>query len=800
MEIRIINSIWLLCCSYNPSKLQIASHIQKISNGIDAYCKKYENILIMGDFNVDVKEVSLHLFCNQYKLKSLNKNPTCYKNIDNPSCIDLLLTNSAKRFESTCTIEKDLSDFHKLVVTVTNEKHERMPLKVIQYRNYKKFDYAIFNNNLRKQTKNLSFSELDFATIRKIFMEIFEPLKNKYIRANHSKFVTKELSKAIMLRSKLRNQFLKTKTQESKMKYNKQRNLCVSITRKAKRSYYENLDLKDITDSKKFSATVKPLFSNKIKSTEYITLEENGKFISNDKELARIFNEFFVNIVPSLGINTNHSFLINTDNENDPIEKAIAKYKNHPSIISIKKFMENSDSSCSFKHVPKDKITKAIKMLDPKKVIQSKHIPTKLIKSFSSFFSDFIYTNLNKCIKDREYVEDFKKAEVRPLYKTDGRKEKSNYRPVSILSNVSIVYERCLIYDFFKNKFSKHQCRFRKGFNTKNAFLSMVEKMQLARDKKRDLWGILNDLSKAFDCISHDLLIAKLDVHGFNKNALNVIHNYLFRRSQKTKVGSSFSDLLDMLYGVPQGSTLGPLLFNINLCDLLLCEYSSEFSSFADDTTPYNCGKNYDEVISKVEDTIEKLFNWFQCNNFKTNASKCHFSLSPYQPVTIKIKESAIESSNSEKLLGVTIDSKLSFDDHITILCRKTSHKLHALSRVAIYMSFDKKRIFLKTFITSQFNYCPLVWMCHSKGLNNRINNLHERALRIVYQDKKSDFETLFKNDKSVTIHVRNLHYHVTEVYKVKNNISPEIMKEIFHFQENENYTLRSVPILLPET
>ena len=140
MEIRIRNNIWLLCCSYNPSKLQIASHIQEISNGIDAYCKRYENILIMGDFNVDVKEVSLHLFCNQYKLKSLNKDLTCCKNIDNPSCIDLFLTNSAKSFESTCTIETGLSDFHKLVVTVLNEKHERMSPKVIQYRNYRKFD------------------------------------------------------------------------------------------------------------------------------------------------------------------------------------------------------------------------------------------------------------------------------------------------------------------------------------------------------------------------------------------------------------------------------------------------------------------------------------------------------------------------------------------------------------------------------------------------------------------------------------------------------------------------------------
>ena len=97
-------------------------------------------------------------------------------------------------------------------------------------------------------------------------------------------------------------------------------------------------------------------------------------------------------------------------------------------------------------------------------------------------------------------------------------------------------------------------------------------------------------------------------------------------------------------------------------------------------------------------------------------------------------------------------------------------------------MSFDKRRILLKTFITPQFNYCPLVWMCHSTGLNNRINNLHKRALMIVYQDKISDFETLLKNDESVTIHVGNLHYLVSEIYKVKNNIFPEIVREIFHF------------------
>ena len=109
-------------------------------------------------------------------------------------------------------------------------------------------------------------------------------------------------------------------------------------------------------------------------------------------------------------------------------------------------------------------------------------------------------------------------------------------------------------------------------------------------------------------------------IYAFHQNSLKVIHNYLFGRSQKTKLGSSF---VRYIVRCTQGFVLGPLLFNI--CDLFLSEYSFEFTNFADDTTPYECGKNYDKVINKLEDTIEKLFNWFQCKNFKANESTCHF-------------------------------------------------------------------------------------------------------------------------------------------------------------------------------
>ena len=143
------------------------------------------------------------------------------------------------------------------------------------------------------------------------------------------------------------------------------------------------------------------------------------------------------------------------------------------------------------------------------------------------------------------------------------------------------------------------------------------------------------------------------------------------------------------------------------------------------------------------------MLEWLSFNNLKANASKCNLFLSPYQRVPVNNKGSNIESSNCEKLLGVYIDGNFSFEYHINRTYCKASHKLHTLPRIAKNISQDKKRMLFKFSIFSQFNYCPTVWMCQGKGLNNKINNIYETALRIVYQDKKSSFETLSKRDKS---------------------------------------------------
>ena len=170
----------------------------------------------------------------------------------------------------------------------------------------------------------------------------------------------------------------------------------------------------------------------------------------------------------------------------------------------------------------------------------------------------------------------------------------------------------------------------------------------------------------------------------------------------------------------------------------------------------------------------------------KAKADKCHLLVSSDESCTVKIEGFSIKNSTEQKLLGVKFDSNLSFESHITSLCKKASEKLHALARISHYMDFNKRRNLMKPFITSQFSYCPLIWTFHSRNLNNEINRIHERALRLVYQNNLSFYE-LLDLENSVTVHQKNLQVLVTEIYKVKNGIAPEIMEDIFELQ-NPSY------------
>ena len=322
--------------------------------------------------------------------------------------------------------------------------------------------------------------------------------------------------------------------------------------------------------------------------------------------------------------------------------------------------------------------------------------------------------------------------------------------------------------------------------------MRFLEKIKIGLDNKKFAGAILMDLSKAFDCLNHELLIAKLDAYGLGRSALEFIYSYLSARKQHVKVNGSFSNWRETNLGVPQGSVLGPLLFNIYINDMLDLMEDAEICNYADDTTIYVVSDKIDDVVRRLEDGIAAILNWFPNNYMKLNEEKCHVLIfgGIHDDIRMKIGTSVIKETKEQMLLGINIDNKLTFKSHVETLCKKAAQKLHALARIANYMETEQLASLMNAFIVSHFSYCPLVWMFHDRNINKKVNKIQERALRIVYKDNHSDFETLLVNQNSASAHQRSLRLLLSEIYKTKSGNAPSFMKEIF-MEKVPSYGLR---------
>ena len=203
-------------------------------------------------------------------------------------------------------------------------------------------------------------------------------------------------------------------------------------------------------------------------------------------------------------------------------------------------------------------------------------------------------------------------------------------------------------------------------------------------------------------------------------------------------------------------------------------------ASYAEDNTSYVIADGINGVITSLVKASKALFAWFENNLLKSNADKCHLLVGSSDAINLRVSEYDIKNSECEKLLGVKFDNKLTFEKHITDICRKASRKISSLARIAPYMNLSKRRMVMNAFFNLQFNYCPLIWMCHDRTTNRKISRLHERCLRTIYNGKQSSFKMLLEKDSSVSIHDRNIQGLASEMHKVTNGLSPLIVSNIF--------------------
>ena len=291
---------------------------------------------------------------------------------------------------------------------------------------------------------------------------------------------------------------------------------------------------------------------------------------------------------------------------------AIRKYENHPSIIKIKSSVETTQLF-HFNFVRIEDISKIINLVDPTKKTNGA-IPTKIVKLENKQICKHLANCINECIKQNKFPNVLKIADITPIFKKDDPLDNTNYRPISILPTVSKIFERIL--------FNQLQ-RFWKGYTTQYALINLLQKWQKCLDASDGIVGtLLMDLSKAYDCAKHDLIIAKLEAYGVGENSLRIIQNHLSQRQQRVKVGLSLSEWLEIILGVPQGAILGPILFNVFINDLLLFIKETNICNFADDTALYASGKELDTISFKLGIETNTAIQWLIDNEMVANPIK----------------------------------------------------------------------------------------------------------------------------------------------------------------------------------
>ena len=276
---------------------------------------------------------------------------------------------------------------------------------------------------------------------------------------------------------------------------------------------------------------------------------------------------------------------------------------------------------------------KEIKRLKARKVTQITDIPVKVLKENADIFSAYLCDFLNESIKDGKFPVILKNGDITAVFKKDFKGSTENYRPVSILPIFSKILEKIIskqitnfiyyhYYQYCYPLLSKYQRGFRRSFSSHNFLLTMLEKWKSSEDKGKAFGVLLTDFSKAFQCLSHELIIAKLNAYGFRLSVMKLNQSYLAERKQRTKLNQAYSSWEEILLGVPQGSIFGPILFNSFLSDLFYAVQNVGFANYADENTIYDAGGNIDEVKSSLQESSRNLFKCFadkQIKLMKTN-------------------------------------------------------------------------------------------------------------------------------------------------------------------------------------
>ena len=778
LDVYMNNRRIAILCAYKPPSVDNATFSKELSAMLDEALSFSDTVICTGDLNSDIlhpqadkKEGRCLLdVCDVYDLDSIINVPTRISKT-RESCLDVILTNASALIKSSGVLEPGLSD-HKLAYAVLNSKLLLPKADMVMKRSMKQFNQEAFIEDLSKVPFSTAYVFDDPEDVywcwEKLYNQILDDhapiISFKKSKTPGSQFITVDIRKVMRQRDRLKRKFNKSRSPDDWENYRKTRNKVVSMRRRAVKEHFAKLCEETYGNQRKFWTTISPYInSRKNVNTGRIILKDNGKIIKEQNKVAETLNAYFT----GFGANSaNYTSTTDIDLSHIAVDSTLSLRKSNPI-----------------------EVYEVLKGLKPNKATGHDLIPPELVQQSAEALSQPFSTLFNYILDHATVPSQWKLGEISPVHKKDCNLTKSNYRPYQNITDVG---------PYFEDLYHKLVFAYRKGHGCDTALLSLTEQWRKELDNRKIVGLVSMDLSKAFDMLPHSLIIQKLAKYGADDNTLSLIKDYLTDRKQRVKLAGTFSPWLPVQRGIPQGSILGPLLFNIFINDLPHVIDFTILSTYADDTQIFYAGDNVTDVEHAINSDLGKIDKWYEENEMRRNHDKYKAMVmgkTSRDPV-FKCEGTSIPLVEEMELLGVTVDNKLKFEGQIKKICRKVSQQIAVLKRMKKLLPLKLRENLYRAFIAPHFNYCAESWHFCGNRLTEKLEKLNERALRFVYQDKNSPYETLIVKNGYSTLANQRLAKILSTVFRaIGNGNVPSSISELLTVRIS-NYNLRGDAIL----